>query len=49
VTYSEGEMWYEPPGTVHSTSRNASETDPAKLITFFVAGQRQTLTEPIRT
>jgi quercetin dioxygenase-like cupin family protein len=49
VTYSEGEMWYESPGTVHSTSRNASETDPAKLITFFVAGQRQTLTEPIRT
>ncbi len=47
VTYSEGEIWYESPGTVHSTCRNASETDPAKLITFFVADQRQILTEPI--
>jgi quercetin dioxygenase-like cupin family protein len=47
VTYGEGEMWYESPGTVHSTSRNGSETDPAKLITFFVADERQKLTEPI--
>ena len=47
VTYGEGEMWYEPPGAIHSVSRNASETEPAKMITFFVADQRQVLTEPI--
>jgi quercetin dioxygenase-like cupin family protein len=47
VTYEEGEMWYEPPGAAHSTSRNASETGPAKLLTFFVADQKQVLTEPI--
>ena len=47
ATYGEGEMWYEPPGAIHSTSRNASETEPAKLITFFVADQKQVLTEPI--
>jgi quercetin dioxygenase-like cupin family protein len=49
VTYGEGEVWYESPGAVHSTSRNASETDPAKLITFFVADHRQILTVPIST
>jgi len=47
VTYGEGEMWYEPPGALHSVSRNASETDGAKLIAFFVADQNQILTEPV--
>lgn len=47
VTYGEGEMWYEPPGAIHSVSRNASETEPARLVTFFVAEQKQVLTEPI--
>ena len=47
VTYGEGEMWYEAPGVIHSISRNASETESAKLIAFFVADQKQVLTEPI--
>jgi quercetin dioxygenase-like cupin family protein len=47
VTYGEGEMWYEAPGAIHSISRNASETEPAKLVAFFVADQKQALTEPI--
>ena len=47
VTYGEGEMWYEAPGAIHSISRNASGTEPAKLIAFFVADQKQVLTEPI--
>jgi quercetin dioxygenase-like cupin family protein len=47
VTYGEGEMWYEAPGAIHSISRNASETEPAKLIAFFVADEKQVLTEPI--
>jgi quercetin dioxygenase-like cupin family protein len=47
VTYGEGEMWYEAPGAIHSISRNASETESAKLIAFFVADQKQVLTEPI--
>lgn len=47
VTYGEGEMWYEAPGAIHSISRNASEIEPAKLVAFFVADQKQVLTEPI--
>ena len=48
VTYYEGEMWYEPPGIAHSISRNASTTESAKLITFFVADQKEVLIEQIR-
>lgn len=48
ATYSEGEMWYESPGAAHGTSRNASTTEPAKFIEFFVTTQRQPLTIPIR-
>jgi quercetin dioxygenase-like cupin family protein len=47
VTYGEGEMWYEAPGAIHSISRNASEMESAKLVAFFVADQKQVLTEPI--
>jgi hypothetical protein len=34
-------------GSLHSPSQNASVMEPAKLIEFFVAEQRQVLTEPI--
>jgi hypothetical protein len=34
-------------GSLHSTSQSASVMEPAKLIEFFVAEQRQVLTEPI--
>jgi quercetin dioxygenase-like cupin family protein len=32
----EGESFYEPPGALHSVSRNASKELPASLIAFFV-------------
>jgi quercetin dioxygenase-like cupin family protein len=31
-----GEAFYESPGDVHIASRNASETQPARLLVFFV-------------
>jgi len=31
-----GESFYEPPGARHSVSRNASQTEPAKLLAVFV-------------
>jgi quercetin dioxygenase-like cupin family protein len=34
-----GESFYEPPGALHSVSRNASEKLPASLIAFFVLGE----------
>ena len=35
--YKAGESWSEPPGATHSISRNASTTEPARLIAVFVA------------
>jgi quercetin dioxygenase-like cupin family protein len=36
-TFRAGEVWWEPPGAVHRVSRNASATEPAKLLAIFVA------------
>jgi quercetin dioxygenase-like cupin family protein len=40
-----GESFYEPPGAVHSVSRNASQESTASLIAFFVLddGERATV------
>lgn len=34
--YKAGESWFEAPGAIHSISRNASKTKPAKLLAVFV-------------
>src|SRR5262245_17581382 len=34
--YRAGESWYENPGSHHRVSRNASKTEPAKLLAVFV-------------
>ncbi len=34
--YRTGESWSEPPGATHSISRNASKTQPAKLLAVFI-------------
>ncbi len=34
--YHAGEGWTEPPGAIHSISRNASQTEPAKFLAIFV-------------
>ena len=35
-TFHAGDVFYESPTDVHSMSRNASETQPAKLLVFYV-------------
>jgi quercetin dioxygenase-like cupin family protein len=35
--YETGEMFYEPPGSTHEVSNNASSTEPAKLLAFIFA------------
>jgi quercetin dioxygenase-like cupin family protein len=35
--YRAGESWHEAPGAHHRVSRNASKTNPAKLLAVFVA------------
>jgi quercetin dioxygenase-like cupin family protein len=44
VVLKAGESFYEPPGALHSVSRNASEDVPASLIAFFVLGKGETAT-----
>lgn len=36
LTVRAGEVFYESPTDIHSVSRNASETQPAKLLVFYV-------------
>jgi quercetin dioxygenase-like cupin family protein len=47
--YKAGESWSEPPGASHLISRNASNTQPAKLLAVFVADtDDKALTTPIQ-
>ncbi|RAS20327.1 Cupin domain-containing protein [Pseudomonas sp. URMO17WK12:I5] len=47
-TYKAGEYWYEAPGTVHSISRNASKTRPAKLLVWSLVDDGKPVTEPLK-
>ena len=44
VMLKAGDSFYEPPGALHSVSRNASEELPASLIAFFVLGDGESPT-----
>ncbi len=44
VTLDAGDTFYEPPGAVHSVSRNASMEEPASLLAFFVLGEGESPT-----
>lgn len=44
--YKAGEFFYEPPGSDHLVSENASATKPAKLLAVFVADDAAVLTAP---
>jgi quercetin dioxygenase-like cupin family protein len=37
TTYQAGQMFYEPPGSTQEVSRNASQTEPAKLLALILA------------
>jgi quercetin dioxygenase-like cupin family protein len=43
-TYNTGEGFFEPVGSVHSISENASSTEPASLLAVFVAPEGAVLT-----
>src|SRR5215212_3432217 len=44
VRLDAGQSFYEPPGALHSVSRNASDEVPASLIAFFVLSDGETPT-----
>jgi quercetin dioxygenase-like cupin family protein len=45
-TYTAGQMFFEPPGSVHEVSRNASQTKPARLLAMIFAKKGVPLTAP---
>jgi len=45
-TYRAGQMFYEQPGATHEVSKNASQTQPAKLLAMIFAKKGSTLTMP---
>jgi quercetin dioxygenase-like cupin family protein len=44
--YKAGEFFFEPPGSSHLVSENASATEPASLLAIFIADDGAALTEP---
>ena len=42
--YSAGEGFFEPPGSIHTISENASDTEPASLLAIFIADDGAQLT-----
>ena len=47
VTLSAGETFYENPNDIHNVSRNASDTEPAKILVFFIKGTNAPPTVPV--
>ncbi len=45
-TLGPGDVFYESPDDIHSVSRNASATEPAKILVFFLKGKGAASTEP---
>ncbi|MBD8120985.1 cupin domain-containing protein [Pseudomonas lutea] len=46
-TYTAGQTWYEPAGSRHYESRNASATQPAKLLVFILLDDDADILEPL--
>jgi quercetin dioxygenase-like cupin family protein len=44
VVLKAGDSFYEPPGALHSVSRNASQEAPASFLAFFVLGEKESPT-----
>lgn len=46
--YQAGEFFFEPAGSTHLVSANASDSEPASLLAVFVAEENATLTVPAK-
>ena len=47
VTYKTGDSWYESPRIPHVVSRNASHTEPAKLLVWMLSNEEEGIKVPI--
>lgn len=48
ITYTQGQVFYEPAGGVHRISRNPSATDPVKLLIFIVAEEGKPIASRVK-
>lgn len=48
VTYTKGQSWYESPKKPHVVSKNASKTEPARLLVFLLSQESESLVVPIK-
>ena len=46
MTLGVGQTFYETPGDIHSVSRNASDTEPAKILVVFIKVEGAPMTVP---
>lgn len=47
MTLKPGDTFYETPDDIHTVSKNASNSEPAKAVVFFVKKQGAPITEPV--
>ncbi|MGA5481809.1 cupin domain-containing protein [Pseudomonas sp. LW8] len=47
ITYKKGQFWYEPAGSEHLVSKNASSTKPARLLVFMVMAPNEQVLIPL--
>lgn len=47
ITYKKGQYWYEPAGSEHLESKNASSTKPARLLVFMVMAPNEQVLIPL--
>jgi quercetin dioxygenase-like cupin family protein len=48
MTYAKGQNWYESPKKPHVVSRNASVTEPAKLLVLLLSQEGEALKVPVK-
>jgi quercetin dioxygenase-like cupin family protein len=49
TTYTKGQSWYESPKKPHVVSKNASKTEPAKLLVFLLSQEGESLVVPMKS
>ena len=48
ITYTTGQSWYESPKKPHIVSRNASKTEPAKLLVLLLSQEGEAIKAPVK-
>lgn len=49
VTLQAGQTFYENPADIHKTAKNASQTEPAKVVAFIIKDKGKPVSQPVAT